>query len=1126
MCSGIKAVVVRKNDDQAREGISVYEKLSKSEKNDVLHLLRKGYGEYKEEIVLESLIQETKWKLDRKKDDFNCSSKLFDHMSFKRGTKMQGWERPADAIPELSENLFFMALFPALAWFMNPFQSVLIMTTHKLVLGFLIGPMGVSLENLASHENEHFKFLRENRRVTIVLDEFELQHDAMLKVLSMERQINDPPAFQSFMHQNATNWKSQGGLIQAAAEAYLAKYPEPMPSSFCSHDADEKEPFFLFHSGGLLSTSGVYAEQKDVSYVLHKRPVHPQGIKTESINSILGKQIDRCLFWINKGVEAFENGDWELADFFADIFNRVAGEPRTAHGLIFKSPEQSLGVRKWFGQEAIEDKERMTRSESHMKGFRFLLLSPAGYGNRVSDHPFLRVTWKAMSVTPERLLVQAALERFIFGISATSCLPRLANHFDMGWVKTYLKERGAWLPDDEVMWLDGLKRMIHEKTARFSVDLQIVPALMKLNFSNWSGYFNDDDAPHEGSGSSYRQKRFTATWDMISRISREEFGGGIDTALLFMTSFRHIKRLLEESEKRPALFKGLCDQIQARISPCGESEEKESEVWRVDFLDGVSKPVMLFFLDAKKYKEKDGPERKGLRRWINKMGTEARDSGAKLIALVLYASSERGVNLLFEADNGITSEFDAVGIVEVPYFHFSGEEEKEGSTLQVCRILQKFMDGGVMSRNMGEAYLRKIMESSPHYSRVMSQLQGAHKKASYSRVISELQGAHKKTLDYAVSVFASTIQACGRIVRDWQHPRKRVFLFSDLSAEALLPAADNVYIQKALPLMGPLAASIFGMLRSHATEKAKEKRREQKFNIRAEKVIDHLVQVSMKKCRQGDARYDRFPAAWEGIRRSLLRGDFLAEIPSFYLMPQARHDEKTTTRLLDWAYEPCEESWRGDSMLLDLFSRLSLADNKQMLVKAANREMRLEGVILPIEHNGLFYRPCDVVLNNVIRPAIAELLVLEALNALVGNRYSRYFHDDRRVFELFDLYIPDPGIALDVKLWSLSHILAEDDSGQYQEKAQKRLSDIREVLGAHVKLVYVLCFDNTGENRITPSTPFAHGADKHLPFAERMSKEGVSVVRMLEQASGYWDYTREFTTFVEWIQRNAGLSSP
>lgn len=996
----------------------------------------------------------------------------------------------AAAIEVLGRNAFYRCIFPACRWFLDPFGTVLIMTTHKLVMGFDIGPLNVSMASLSRVEATSMPFLdvKQGGRTAVILDEFEAQHKAMLDSVSKQVYIKDPMSFQSVLYGKARDeWIHRPGPLQKLATEFLESFPDFIPSHFIAGDNWEADgSAYTFRSGNVIRASGTLSVEKTSrSYIVHKRPRDKKSI---SVSEVIGDISHRNLFWLRYSARLQEGGNPEAARYLGDVFNRSSGETSTSHGQALGSPDKVLSVHATKSRASIRKEEEMTRTTANLFGYDFLGLTRRPTGG-LFDNPDLDVKRYAMEVTPECLLADMASHRFVFGLSATSCLCRACNHFEVEWGKEFLGAREALATEDEASFHTGIGDLISEKTSGFSCRFGIVLRTTPINTNNWDGFFEDGD----GKVQPHPRQRFMTVWDMVTLASRRGSGiSDLSSYLAFTASYGHVERILKAHETfrdqgTRAAREGTCQSLGMDVTPIQPLKNNEEDkgwqkpAYLLTFKNPRMKPVLLFLLNAEVYSRSGDFQGR-----LDSLRDQAGQAGAELFVLTVYASSERGVNLVFSDGIEEFSEFNAVCLVDLPYFHFSNDPRDIRANL---RILQKLMEGGVISRDRCETYAKMM---------IFGDMQGAVKK---------IQSVHSRSRDYLIASFSSAGQALGRGVRDWgKAPSKTFFISQELVAEPLKGVVEDLHVERCLPMLGPILNGLYEVLAGYAEKTGPHTRKRQRVNESIEAMLEYFAHECMERYRGGEGRFQNLPNAWIQMRRSLLLGDVLHEVPELYLKkkPGAKSGR---VALIDWAYEECDPSWEEASQLGNFLK--SLQDKKNTLGRTLRRHLRLEGVVVPVEHGGKAYRPREIVMRSLIKPAVSESLVMEALRGKGVD--VRDFHDDRRLFELFDLFLPEVNIAVDVKFWSLNTTFMADEKSMLKE-SERRLEAIRGVLGDSAKLAYVLFFDTTTENREAPYVP---GLDDNIPFKERAEKGGILVARMLNP--GDFSITREFDTLCGWL---------
>lgn len=1031
------------------------------------------------------------------KEKTSRANELIGFLTFEKGRSLEDKDKAA-VIKGLGRNTFYSTIFPACHWFLDPFGTVLVTTTHKLVMGLDIGPLSISLTNLLRAEASSMPFLnvKKGMKTAVILDEFEAQHGAMLDAISRQVYIKDPISFQAVLYGKAKDeWSRRPGLMQGKAIEFLGDHPNGIPSNLTAGNGwDSDSSAYSFRSGNVIRTSGALSVEKMAGeYLVHK------GHKVKgstSLSEVLGDISHRNLFWLRCAEDFLNDGNPEATIYLGDAFNRLSGEPRTSHGEAISSPDNILSVHAINRQVSIKINEEMTRATANLSGYDITGLSRRSTGG-LFGNPDLDIRHYAMNITPEWLLTSMATSRFVFGLSATSCLPRICNHFDMGWLKESLATRDALIVEDKLSFHARIGDLISKKTSEFSCHFEIIQGRNALQMNNWDGFFEDDD----GHSQTHPRYRFAVIWDMITSVSQRGWGIPHPTSYLtFTASYRHIERVLKVHEafqdhSAKTAREGTCQALGVCIAnvPIRGNEEGSEErgfAYLLEFKAPKMKPVFLFFLNAEVYRRSGD-----LQCHLDSLYEKASQLGAELFVLTVYASSERGVNLVFSGGIKEFSEFDVVCLADLPYYYFSEDPSNIRANL---RILQKLMEVGCIDRDKGETYVKMLM---------FGNMQDAVKK---------LQSIHSKTHDHLVASFTSAGQALGRGVRAWGKKSSKTFFISEeLVAKPLRGIVQDLRIEAHLPMLGPVMKGLYEALADYLEKTGPDIRQEQQVNESIETMLEYFAHGCMERYRAGDSRFHDLPEHWKRMRRALLVGDVLHGVPGAYLKSGSRNKQKDIP-LIEWAYEECDPGWEDTSPLGKLLK--AIQTKKCPLGRSLRGHIRMEGAVAPVEHGGKFYRPREITSRSLIRPAISESLVMEALR--VRGVKVEAFHEDRRLFELFDLFLPEANMALDVKYWDLNTIFMADGD-EMLKGPERRLKSIREVLGVSATLAYVLFFDMTAENR---EAPHVLGLDDSIPFKERMREGGIVVTRMLNPCG--FDTTREFETFCSWLGEGSVLNFP
>lgn len=1144
--SNVKPVVVKKKQDAVEDACRFYRESSRDQHAKLVATIAKYYQrdklkklfgldtsgkkpddgkildaikKYLDDKIKDAEKEIERIKLTEPKQTFNddddnfpynsSSNNLINFLSFCRDRDIAFSDPDEDmtnAIRELSENPFYLSLFPACQWFLEPLETVLVTTTHKLVHGFDIGPLKADATTLSLLEKKHMAVgtgTNACRPAAIIFDEFEAQEAAMLSALaSQPNRINNPFEFQKVLHEGYADWASQKEegewpLVKTAKD-FLERFPEPIPARLVAGDGwDGVSTEYTFRSGNAIFSSTtllgvIEGERKRI--VVHRavgKRVWPGAMPLPRIIGDVGR---RNRFSLRQALRFHEKNDYEILACYNSLFDRPGGG-KTRHGSVFENPGRSLVFYGEKDNNRINQKERMTVTESHLAGYDIIGLVPrsSGGGLPTSD---LDVKHYAMEKTPEGLLAGLAGERFVFGLSATTCLRRVCNHFDMAWVNAFLADRDALIADDEILRKE-IGEIVAEEIPGSDCHFATIPSEGALaGIRDWGGLFDK----------TFNKDRFIEIWRAVTMISRMVPGNGHGcpdtvTCLTFTASFNDVKQVLNASDNDTIANANhaktrLCDALKMNILSipledektnvrsiqAENSDKKDKEKKKAYFLtfeDSSMKSVLLFLLNAAAYKREDDFQRR-----LDSLKDHAREKEANLFILTMYASSERGVNLLF--DGGM--EIDTICIIEPPYYHLSSEPADIKSNL---RRIQKITEKGVASLEHQNTALKTLIFREGNY---------------YERAVKTFQAAHKETYDHRIASFASLIQAYGRGVRNWRKLSEKTFYISKrLGVDQIKNLAEDTRLDACLPLLGPIGKGLYACINEHAKTDAPEKRKRQQVNEDIENCLQHFAQ-RLVDYRNGIAG-DEVRKYWEGLRDQLLLGKIQYQIPTGLISGNGKKkiSDRETTSLSAWAYEECDKTWKAETHFGALVRKMqkNQETGDEDLGSGLKHYFRLEGTILPVECDGKFYRPKSLIVQSIIKPAVSEYIALDALREYGAQRFC----EDRRLYELFDIFIPGIKLAVDVKYWGDETVFKADRNGD-ADKALERLRDIRKILGDDARLVYVLFLDALDDD---------HFHSAHA-FQDKISKDGFAVVRMLDRHD--FSLTRGFKAFRDWLRTN------
>lgn len=899
------------------------------------------------------------------------------------------------------------ALFPYIAFTLNPDARVLLLTIHKAFLGFFDGQSTINLN--------HFK------DYIVFLDEFDFLEADLTQLICESPQIEDPFLFAEMFYRGMKRHKLPldaypvearhqetvvsirarlEEIVQSIDDLKESEHiPFPEINQFTTHIKCKHSA--IFQTNRTIIRQPLYLQQTSRSFEITLE---------RSDDSIHALRLFNCvsraaakILYLFKEIEAVDSTMFEeMLDhcfpqsYLADQVRRIAQFPGIYRDQVTRFDNL---LESGFGLYEIEDLQQVT------------------------DREEVKFRHYAIHTTPEKVLLAIAQKNLVFGLSATADVPRFIKHFNEHWLRKQLNNtENAYYFDVD----DSDERIIQElnarKLAKRQNDLEVIIAPDLDTYPNGREYeaYIEQVAQHFGDGfgvddpNGYRRQRverfFAALFDIIQRRTPEQLA--TDTHLFFYTTFAQIRYIFET----PATHHSDLFQVNMIF------DDDLFPAYRLDF---VGQAFIVIFYDAAQASYIHNDEE------IKHQYHQLFWKGIPVLLLTQYTSAGNGVNLQYRSTFNGTEETDFrnIHLMEAPYFFFDEINQFKQTSQEISTAIKKNI-----------WYQAKLFEakviSAGRFFGVLENLRYDHPNSEYRAGKNvELQ------IDSLKNRIATYIQALGRIERVWaKMPTQTIFLADEVFDDFARFVQDDVFAYLHQSRRGRLSSNLARMMERielMGTARAKVARRhvDERLAAQDQKCQESVYELLQRlhAFRQGSGNVEA-KQSWMALRQAALEHDFanplLAQYKGVFKTPYL-HDgvlyvdkerriyphDKRTEDTAPWRLNAIYDAILRNPLLADAF-------------RTQGFELAFDGV------NGQFFVP--YFYQAILIGAVGEA----AIRSILHHRLIETTDDlPDKVFELADLMIIQTPWYIDCKNYSertMSQFHYSQDDPAYRPELNER----------------------------------------------------------------------------------------
>lgn len=977
------------------------------------------------------------------------------------------------------------ALFPYIAFTINPNARVLLLTIHKAFHGFFDGYRTVNLN--------HFK------DCIVFLDEFDFLEADLIHLISESPQIEDPFLFVELFYRGMKRHKLPLDIypVEARYQNTLIRIRERLEEIVQSIDDLKESEHIPFPEINQFTTrlkqkhSSIFQTNRTIirqQLYLHKTSRSFEISLERSEDSIyalkLFNRVSRAtakILYLFKEIEAIDSTIFEEMlnhcfpqSYLADQVRRIAQLPGIYRDQVTRFDNL---LESGFGLYEIEDLQQITDKEE------------------------VKFRHYAIHTTPEKLLLALAQKNLVFGLSATADIPRFIKHFNEHWLRKQLNttENSHYFDVDTID-----ERIIQELNERklqdrqndievvLSRDLNVYPSGKdyEVYIKRVADHFEDGFGTDDPNG--YRRQRverfFATLFDIIQRRSAEQLM--IDTHLFFYTTFTQIRYIFET----PATHRHDLFQINSIFN------DNQFPAYRLHF---AGQTFIVIFYDAPQasyiHSNKEIKEKYNQLFW----------EGVPVLLLTQYASAGNGVNLQYcPAPDAKETDFRNIHLMEAPFYFFDEINPSKHTSLQISTAIKKNI-----------WYHAKLFESkvisAERFFGILENLRNDRSNIEYrAGKNSELQA------DSLKNRIATYIQALGRIERVWaKMPTQTIFLAQEVFDDFARFVQDDIFAylhQSRRERLSSNLARMMEQIEHMATARAKVARRhmDERLALQDKKCQEYVHELLQRlhAFRQGkgntDARKD-----WIDLRKVALAHDFANPLLEQYKGVFKTHYLHDGVLYLDkekrlYPHDKRTEAvaaWRLNTIYTAIVQNPLLADT----FRTQGFELAFDGV------NGQFFVP--YFYQAILVGAVGEV----AIRSILHHRLIKTTDDlPDRVFELADLKMVYAPWYIDCKNYSertMSQFHYSQDDPAYRpelnessfvNKAKGKYQQIRDY-HQNQKTECKLIFLNLVSSNDRPKLYF----DEHFNEVDDFAQAKIIIVQGCIQSTNPQLYTPAFEQF-------------
>jgi len=966
-------------------------------------------------------------------------------MRFFKKILYEAYEKDKANHAKLLNEPIIRELFPFITYKNDAKTKVLLVTVQKAFYGFFDGKRNVSLTDL---RNEHGKNI-------IFLDEYDFLENDLLDLICRDNDIKDQFKFVEAFHREmkrhklplieypsnlgeirTERWEIEGiiALIDNLNK-YGIKFPAINQFTYKQPKKDKKE--FIFQTNRTIASDLIYLKKGKRSFeIVHKKT----KISAFTLLNVVRSATIHILNLFKK----------------MRVKDPAAYKEIMAHCYEYSVFRQDI-EKTW----QLPQRERIQATHFNKlldSGFSLYEIQRLDYK---TDEEQAKLRHYSINTTPERILLTLAQHNLVFGLSATTDIPRCLHNFSADWLREQLKgaEKARFyepegVDTDIITALNSARQKARankvsvEKATELGNEQPLAEFIAGLEQSEGLDEFKKARVSH-----------FFATLHWIMQ-NKDQETLKTDTHLMFFTSYKQIQQIFDQGSSEDGYFdvvKGVVEKDLPR-----DFDYYELTLYPKAF-SGMSFPPTTFniiFYDAKRGREIR--TEKTVEEAYHKLFWQQKP----VLVLTTYPSTGNGINLQYQPSEGSAEiDFKNIHLLDSPYYYFdkierdsSEQTEQEISTIIKKRIWY-----------LAKLYTAKIISETDFITRV-----GSIRNNELNRWY-QLHTNPDLKKDWLLNQLAIFIQALGRSERVWrkmpdQTVRLRTEIYDEIFEKFCRDEQYGALREQRKAIISQNLTEIFSQITTRyqqnqrKIETIKDERLSERNDKNREAVKELLERLAAFRAgKQNEAKKD-----WQKLRLAVLKHDFQDPILSKYycLFKTEYYRDGKLCYNEDLAIIPHEEKTSDFSIWeMDILYHILL---KNKVVRAY---FESKGYELGFNRGTKqFFTPYTY--QAILAGAIGE----EAIKALLEKKRIRFEEICDSLFEVIDLKIADLPWYIDCKNYSEDTLnrfsLSSDDllyrpklnDKDFKESAKRKLKKIQTFHSAEPNLCKLIYLNFVGHN--------------------------------------------------------------
>lgn len=698
----------------------------------------------------------------------------------------------------------------------------------------------------------------------------------------------------------------------------------------------------------------------------------------------------------------------------------------------------------------------------------------------------VKIDYYNIPISPERVLLSLIKKNMVFGLSATSKLNRVVNHFDESWFKDQLEK----LSDNNIRYFEDYdnydKQLIQRLTEQKAKERQNTVLLESLKHqcaeeikSELEVLENIDDNIYGiRNNGGYDKNRVIGFFKILEWIYQKlENGSPISemrSHLIFLNSLKQIEFFLEYS------FKGTNNHQLNKILTVEKDRAIDQIGYRIQYKDTI---FYIVFLQKKAYEaiypdQKDGLSEALQLFWKNK----------PVIFLTTYPSAANGVNLQYYPSEEYWNkkeqeDFRCIHLLEGPHFYF---------TSQLADYSRKFTEVKKDLWKSTKLHMNDPISIDNHknWINVILKSKGNDRKT--------MNGIYKSLPDYHLNQMATYFQALGRMERVRNRPAGKQFvtLSDSIRKEFETYIYDDQFKNvrdNYQPYYSDFLKQVLSQIKEPKTTgfsaiSAKNRQTAENFSKNAvEKLVKQIGQIQNNNLTK--ERTQEIKNEWYSCRKIALRHEFNNPIIESNHIITLNHHESNEHK--------------------EKFNRIY---SKIKHVDEINLHFQNNGFALERTNHKNHKWFTDYFVKSILIGAIGE----ECVKAFLKTNKIKYSPPESvhsTLFEKADIYLPESDIFIDAKNFSEqsihSYINKEEswaDKGVFTKKAFRQLSQLKKVR-ANARLAIVNVYYASD---IKPSF-----LDMNANYVDVDDNWSIALIpNLIERIEDTWEFASEINSLI------------